>query len=84
MSAAIEQSIVRLRLESQGEFVALINAIEMQLESCQPVAKVMRLLADALLALAEARGLDAKRLRLAQRLDTLVHRIRTRSAGEGR
>ncbi len=50
MSAAIEQSIVRLRLESQGEFVALINAIEMQLESCQPVEKVMRLLADALLA----------------------------------
>ena len=56
----------------------------MQLESCQPVEKVLRLLADALLALAEARGLDAKRLRLAQRLDTLVHRIRTRSAGEGR
>jgi hypothetical protein len=81
LSAAIERSIVRLRLESQGEFVALINAIQMQLESAQPIEKVVRLLADALLALAEARGIDAERLRMAQHLDTLVNRVRTRSGG---
>jgi hypothetical protein len=53
----------------------------MQLESAQPIEKVVRLLADALLALAEARGIDAERLRMAQHLDTLVNRVRTRSGG---
>jgi hypothetical protein len=76
---------VRLRLESQGEFVALISAIQMQLESDQPIEKVVRLLADALLALAEARGVDAERIRLAERVGTLVDRVRSHSgSGERR
>jgi hypothetical protein len=69
--SAIERSIVRLRLDSQGEFVALFNAIEMQLESGDPQPKVVRLLCDALLELADSRGLDRKKLKLDSRLDNL-------------
>ena len=43
----IERAIVRLRLESQGEFVAIINAIEVQLESKHTVPEVLRLLVDS-------------------------------------
>jgi len=83
LSQAIERSIVRLQLDSQGEFVALVNALEMQIESGQPVQRVTRLLGDALLALAEARGLDAQRLRLAERLDGLLNQLQ-RSTTETR
>jgi hypothetical protein len=55
MVEAIERSIVRLRLESQGEFIAIINAIEVQLESKETVAEVVRLLIESLRALAHAR-----------------------------
>ena len=34
--AQIDRAIKRLALDSQGEFVAFINAIEMQIESGQP------------------------------------------------
>jgi hypothetical protein len=50
MVEAIERSIVRLRLESQGEFIAIINAIEVQLESKETVADVVRLLIESLRA----------------------------------
>jgi len=75
IASTIERSIVRLRLESQGQFVALINAIEMQLDSGEPDATVVRLLSDALLALADAKRLDRKRLRLDERLDTLNKKV---------
>lgn len=75
LAEGIERSLVRLNLDSQGEFVALINAILVQLESGAPVERVIRQLADALFILAEARGVDARRLRLGQRLETLVERV---------
>lgn len=75
MSEDIERSIVRLDLDSQGEFVALINAMQLQLDSGVPVERVVRLLSDAVLALAEARGVQEPKLRLAERLDTLVTRV---------
>jgi len=75
IASTIERSIVRLRLESQGQFVALINAIEMQLDSGEPDATVVRLLSDALLALADAKRLDRRRLRLDERLDTLNKKV---------
>ena len=75
MTENIERSIVRLDLDSQGEFVALINAMQLQLDSGEPVERVVRLLSDALLALAEARGVQEPQLRLAARLDSLVTRV---------
>jgi hypothetical protein len=74
MTEDIEHSIVGLDLDSQGEFVAVINAMQLQLDSGEPVERVVRLLSDALLALAEARGVREE-LRLAERLDTLVKRV---------
>jgi len=75
MTDEIERSIVRLDLDSQGEFIALINAMQLQLDSGEPVERVMRLLSDAVLVLAEARGVQQLELRLAERLDALVTRV---------
>ena len=44
MADTIERSIVRLRLDGQGEFLAITNAIAMQLESPDTVPEVVRLL----------------------------------------
>jgi len=49
--------------------------MQLQLDSGEPVERVVRLLADAVLALAEARGAQEPKLRLAERLDTLVTRV---------
>ena len=77
MTDDIERAIVRLDLDSQGEFVALINAMQLQLDSGAPVERVVRLLSDAVLALAEARGVQEPKLRLTltERLDILVTRV---------
>ena len=78
---AIERSIVRLNLDSQGEFVAIINAIAMQLESQQTVPEVVRILADALRALARARSIEERHRRLLdQRLNELIERVQTNSS----
>jgi len=78
MVDAIERSIVRLNLDSQGEFVAIINAIAMQLESQETVPEVVGILADALRALARARSVEElHRRRLDQRLDELIERVKT-------
>ena len=69
---------MRLDIDSQGEFVSLINAIQVQLDSGAPVDRVVRLLADALLALAQARGLDPQSLRLQERLDFIANRVHAR------
>lgn len=82
MADAIERSIVRLNLDSQGEFVAIINAIAMQLESQETVPEVVRILADALRALARARSIDERHRRsLDQRLDELIERVKTNPGG---
>ena len=73
--SGIERAIVRLRLDSQGQFVALINAIEMQLDSGDPNPTVVRLLSEALRALAAAKQLPRQKLKLDERLDTLNPRI---------
>jgi hypothetical protein len=76
MVEAIERSIVRLRLESQGEFIAIINAIEVQLESKETVADVVRLLIESLRALALARAIEQpRRHSLDQRLNELLDRV---------
>ena len=75
IASQIERSIVRLQLDCQAEFVSLVNALEVQLESGAPDANVLRLLADAFLAWADARGLDRTRLKLDQRFDSLLRRI---------
>lgn len=49
----------------------------MQLDSGEPDAKVVRLLSDALLALADARRLDRTSLKLDERLDALNREVAT-------
>jgi len=76
MVEAIERSIVRLHLESQGEFMAITNAIEMQLESKETVPEVVRLLIESLRSLARARAIEEpRRRRLDQRLNELLDRV---------
>jgi hypothetical protein len=78
MVSAIEKPIRVLDHDSQGQFIALTNAIEMQLESGAPVVEVVRLLGDALLALAHARHLpQATRSDLARRVSALTKRVTT-------
>lgn len=73
----IEQSIFRLKLESQGEFVAICNALLMQIESGLPVDTTVQHLCEALLCLARARGVDTERTKLPHRLEQLQARLRT-------
>ncbi|MGH7320389.1 MAG: hypothetical protein ACRELA_12295 [Candidatus Rokuibacteriota bacterium] len=76
MSEAIERSVVRLHLDRQGEFIAIINAIEMQLESRESVPEVVRLLVESLRTLAVARNIEERhRRRLDQRLAELADRV---------
>lgn len=76
MVAAIETSIMRLHLESQGEFMAITNAIEVQLESKETVPEVVRLLIESLRSLARARAIEEpRRRRLDQRLNELLDRV---------
>jgi hypothetical protein len=76
MVEAIERSIVRLGLDFQGEFIAIINAIEVQLESKETVADVVRLLIESLRALAHARPIEEpRRHRVDQRLNELLDRV---------
>jgi hypothetical protein len=62
-------------LTARGEFVAILNAILMQLESGQPVPVVVDHLAYALLALAHHHGVDYDRLRLPEKLHALTQRV---------
>jgi hypothetical protein len=76
MVSAFERSILRLRLDSQGEFVAIVNAIEVQLESMETVAAVARLLIESLRTLVAARVDDERHRRsLDQRLVALLKRV---------
>ena len=71
----IEQALVRLDLPSQGQFVAILNALDVQIDSLAPDPEVVAHLAEALLALARARGLDPAALRLPEQLHALRDRI---------
>lgn len=76
MVESFERSIRRLRLDSQGEFIAIINAIEMQLESRDTEPPVVRHLVDALRALVAARPIpDHNRRRLLEALYELIKRV---------
>lgn len=69
--SSMERAICRLRLPNQDQFVALFNAIEVQVESGQADPTVLHHLCEALLALANARGVDRKKLKLDQRIQSL-------------
>jgi len=66
----IDRSIVKLRRDDQGAFMAITNALEHHLEIFPRDAETVRHLARALEAFARARGLEpegagfAKQLRL--------------------
>lgn len=81
MVDAIERSLTRLHLDSQGEFIAIINAIAMQLESSQPELAVIRLLAAALRALAVVRQIGGPEiLRLDDALNRLIQHLEALSS----
>jgi len=71
----LERSIVRLNLDSQAESVSLVNAIEVHLESGAVDIQVLRPLTDAFRALASARAIDRKKLKLDGRLASLLRRF---------
>ena len=73
--AQIEQAVLRQGLHSQGQFIALTNALEMQLESGEPDSQTVTHLSEALLCLARARGLDLRKARLPERLEQLRARL---------
>lgn len=73
--STMERAIRRLRLPNQDQFMALFNAIEVQVESAQADSTVLRHLCDALLALADARGVDHRKLRLDKSIESLQLRI---------
>ena len=73
MVTAFERSIVGLHLDSQGEFLAILNAIEVQLDT---VPVVVSVLIQSLRALVAARLNDQRhRRRLDKRLDELLGRV---------
>jgi len=53
----IENALIPLDLDCQGEFISLTNAIEMQLESGLPVPDLVHQLGQAILTLARQRAL---------------------------
>jgi hypothetical protein len=71
----IEREIVRLDLPSQGQFVSILNAIDVQIDGLEPDPAVVGHLADALLALARAREVDTGALRLHEHLHALRDRL---------
>lgn len=75
LGSGIERSIVALDLDSQAQFVSLLNTVHVQLESGRPDKTVARLLGEALLALAHARGVSANRLDLAASIAVLNKRV---------
>lgn len=82
MVTGIERVIRPLDLESQGQFISLTNAMEMQLESGAPVADVVRLLGDAVIALAKARGLPKPtQVELRKRISALNQRVSATTGG---
>ena len=79
--SGIERSLKRLDLDCQAQFISVTNALEVQFESGDPHPKVVRLLSDALLTVAEARGVDIKNMKLAEKLDALNDRIKRPKQG---
>jgi hypothetical protein len=77
ITARLERGIQRLGLEAPGEFVAIINAIDMQLESGRPVAATVAHLTDALRALSLARGIDVSRIRLTEHVHQLMQHLQS-------
>lgn len=71
---AVGRSIFRRTPDGQGEYVSLTKAIEMQLDSGAPVERVLRSLADAVLALAAARGVQRAGITTRQAPECRPHR----------
>lgn len=80
ITARLERAIQRLGLEAPGEFVAILNAIDMQLESGQPVVATVAHLTDALRELALARGVDVSCIRLSDNVNQLINHLRSATA----
>jgi hypothetical protein len=80
----IENVIIPLDLDSQGQFISLTNAMEMQLESGAPGADVVELLGNAVLALAKARRLPQPiQAKLTRSISALNNKVRV-TAGRTR
>ncbi len=80
ITARLERAIRRLGLDAPGEFVAIINAIDMQLESGRPSVAAVVHLAEALSELVQARAIEPSRIRLAESVDELLRHLRSTTA----
>jgi hypothetical protein len=73
---SIERTVQRLRLDRQGEFIAILNAITYHVEEGQGDLGVLQHLTDALMATAAVMRLDARAVTLITRkLDKLRERV---------
>ncbi len=80
ITARLERAIQRLGLEAPGEFVAILNAIDMQLESGRPDVATVAHLTEALRELTVARGVDVAHIRLTEHVNQLMHHLRSTTA----
>lgn len=79
--ADLEQRLGRLRLDRFGAFVAVLNALEYQVEEGEGHSSVVRHLGDALLALAAVHGWPAAVVKdITQTLGLLHSHVEARRA----
>lgn len=83
MVVEIENDIRQLHLPTQGQFISLINALLVVLESGWPDPTLLRHLGDAFLRLADIHGVDRRKLKLDQRIQDLRRRIDRGPSGSG-
>jgi len=73
----IERSLDSLSLDvnGRGEFKALLNAIEFQVDACRPTQAVIAHVSAAIVALAQTRGLSHRWQNLPEQLQRVQIRL---------
>jgi hypothetical protein len=70
---SLEKAILRLHPPHQGEFIAILNAIEAHIEEHDASPEVVKLLGQALLELGRYRHLPVEHLRQLERKLAPIH-----------
>lgn len=73
LMVSLEKSILRLHPPNQGEFIAILNAIEAHIEEQDGSPEVVKLLGQALLELGRYRRLPVDHLRQLERKLEPIH-----------
>ena len=78
---SLEKAILRLHPPNQGEFIAILNAIEAHIEEQDASPEVVRFLGQALLELGHYRNLLLDHLRqLERKFEPILAHVRSQSA----